>query len=126
MIEFYLKLSIFVGMLIIVDSILLLRSDRICGNNKLQSATSTFEFIWVIVSIIALIKLEFSQWIILVPIYYVSFNAIGWCYGYYISSKLPGVLEGKEKLVVPFWWVLFGMVLAVIYSIGSALALTIS
>lgn len=56
MIELYFLVSVFVGIAVIVDGVVLYKAKGVCWTNKIQSFTTTIEFLWVIVSIIAFLR----------------------------------------------------------------------
>lgn len=123
MTELYFLVSVFVGMAVIVDGVVLYKAKGVCWTNKVQPVTTTVEFLWVIVTIIALITLEFSQLQILIPSLYLAHNIFGWAYGSYLVSKSPEVKNGTEALVVPYWYLMFGLTVGIVFAIGSLCAL---
>ncbi|MBL4856508.1 MAG: hypothetical protein JKX89_06315 [Idiomarina sp.] len=123
MIELYFLVSVFVGIAVIVDGVVLYKAKGVCWTNKIQSFTTTIEFLWVIVSIITFFTLELSHFQILIPSLYVVHNIFGWAYGSYLVSKSPEVKNGIEALVVPYWYLIFGMTVGIVFSISSLYAL---
>ena len=123
MMELYFLVSVFVGMAVIVDGVVLYKARGVCWTNKIQSFTTTIEFLWVIASIIAVFTLEFSQLQILIPSLYVAHNIFGWAYGSYLVSKSPEVKNGTEALVIPYWYLMFGLTVGIVFSISSLYAL---
>jgi hypothetical protein len=126
MIELYFLVSIFIGIIVIIDGVVLYKARGVCGANKIQSITTTIEFLWAIASITALLKLELSQLQILIPSLYVVHNILGWVFGFYLCSKSPEIKNGTEALVVPYWYIIFGLTVGMVFSISSICALTLS
>ncbi len=125
MIQLYLSSSLIIGFIIIADAVLLYKNKGVFGKNKLLTLTTNIEFIWAIVTIIALFKLDFSQWLILVPSLYIIHNIIGWIYGFYLTSKSPEILEGKAPIITPMWYVYFCLSYSIIFTVICMVALIV-
>ena len=121
MIEFYLLFGCFIGLLIIIDGVVLKNENGQLGANKIQSVTSLIEFLWAVFSIYLLVKIQLSGITLLVPVLYITHNVLGWLYGFYILSKVEGELENISQIIVPNWYIQFGIVFGVVYSCASLL-----
>jgi len=114
MLEVYLGLSVIIGLVVIYDGYLIVKSNGVVGTGELAMFTSTIEFIWAVVSIVALFTLEFQSWQVLIPVIYLTHNLIGWVYGIWLASKSP--IEKTEKIVIPLWYSKFGLNFGVIFT----------
>ncbi|APD86212.1 hypothetical protein BM527_09005 [Alteromonas sp. Mex14] len=111
----YLAIGIFVGLLVILDGYLLLKTKNDGQYSNLINVTTTIEFIWAIVSVITMFALEFSALQIMSPLLFASHNIFGWLYGFYIVANTP-----KEKIdlvkIVPSWYAVFGLSVGIVYT----------
>lgn len=122
MIQLYFMISVLIGVIVIADSLFLFKAKGIYKNNKTLSVTTGIEFIWAVISIIALFNVNFSQWQLLIPSLYVIHNIFGWAYGVYLISKSPESLEDLTQLVVPMWYVKFCVSYGIIFTLLCILA----
>ena len=121
MIEIYLLISIVIGAILVVDGFLLRQVKGKCGGNPILSITTTIEFLWAIITIVALYKLEFSGWLIFIPSLYITHNIFGWLYGAFIMSKTEGDLS-EHTMYIPIWYVNTGIFVGLIYGISGVVA----
>lgn len=112
----YLVIGIFVGLLVILDGCLLLKSKNDGRDSNLINVTTTIEFIWAMVSVVTMFALKFSALQILSPLLFASHNIFGWLYGFYLVANTP-----KEKIdlvaIVPTWYAVFGLSVGIVYSV---------
>ena len=111
----YLAIGIFVGLLVILDGYLLLKTKNNGRYSNLINVTTTIEFIWAIVSVITMFALEFSALQIMSPLLFASHNIFGWLYDFYIVANTP-----KEKIdlvkIVPSWYAVLGLSVGIVYT----------
>ncbi|GLX76724.1 hypothetical protein tinsulaeT_00640 [Thalassotalea insulae] len=119
MLEVYLSISIIIGLIIIYDGYLIIKNQGVIGIGQFAMITSTIEFLWAIVSIVALFALEFQNWQVLIPALYITHNILGWVYGFWLESKSP--TEKIDKVVVPLWYAKFGFNFGVVFTFGCVL-----
>lgn len=124
MIQTYLLLSIIIGAVLIVDGFLLRNVKGRCGGHSVLNITTIIEFLWAILSVIALLKLEFPGWLIFIPALYVAHNVFGWLYGFIIMSKRENN-STDEIIYVPMWYVNFGLVVGIVYGLASVVAVSV-
>lgn len=120
--QVYFSLSIIIGLVLIVDAIVLSRVNGKCGGHPILSITTPVEFFWAVASAIALYKIKFLGWPVLIPSLYLAHNVFGWGYGTFIISKEKEAAE-SGKIHVPIWYVYFGGTVGVVFSLASFLAL---
>lgn len=111
--KFYFVTSIIVGILQIIDGVILVSSSDI---GVINIVVSLFEMLWVIFSIIAIIKVKKSKY---VPLTYIAYNLLGWCYGAYLSFNS----QNTEQLILPLWFAIFGLCFGCYFATASYLAL---
>lgn len=78
--------------------------------------TTSIEFLWVIISILLLIYIELNRYQMLIPVLYITNNIIGWIYGFVLSVNL----DDKGDVNIPKWYIKFGLVFGLIFSLFSA------
>ncbi|NOQ80679.1 MAG: hypothetical protein GQ546_14920 [Gammaproteobacteria bacterium] len=122
MIQLYFMISVLIGVIVIADSLFLFKAKGIYENNKVLSITTGIEFIWAVISIIAIFNVSFSQWQLLIPSLYVIHNIFGWAYGVYLLSKSPEALEDLTQFVVPMWYVKFCVSYGIVFTLLCILA----
>ena len=112
----YLAIGIFVGLLVTLDGYLLLKSKQDGRYNSLINLTTSIEFVWALISLVAVFVLEVSALQIMSPLLFVTHNILGWLYGFYIVAKSP-----KEEIdlvnIVPTWYALFGLSVGIVYTL---------
>jgi len=112
----YIAIGIFVGLLVVVDGLLLLKQKNNERDSNLINITTSIEFIWALISIVALFALELSALQIMSPLLFATHNILGWLYGFYIVAKTP-----KEEVdlvnVVPTWYAVFGLSVGTVYTL---------
>ncbi len=62
MLEVYLGISVIVGLVVIYDGYLVIKNSGVIKVGQFSIVTTTIEFLWAIVSIVALFNLEFQNW----------------------------------------------------------------
>ena len=107
-------MSVFIGLMLILDGFLLLKENGRCGVNKILSVTTSIEFIWAIISINVLIEYAFSGWIVLAPTLYILHNLIGWIYGFFLMNKIKN--EKEPQLILPNWYIKFCLTFGLVFS----------
>ena len=113
----YLVGSILVGLVVILDGAMLLKLKGEASGSKLVAATSTVEFLWAVVSIVAVFALSFSREEILSPVLFITHNVLGWLYGVYLAPKyLSGSDIEFALFSVPGWYAMFGFSLGIVYT----------
>jgi hypothetical protein len=108
MLEVYLGISVIIGLIVIYDGYLIVKNSGVVKAGQLSAVTTTIEFLWAIVSIVALFNLEFQNWQILIPAFYVTHNILGWVYGFWLIAQNP--TEETNQTTVPMWYAKFGVV----------------
>lgn len=109
----YLIISIIIGFIVIFDGyILYFKTPGFI--TTISGLTSTVEFVWAVVSIVALFKLNFTGLQILIPSVYVAHNVFGWIYGVVAYKSNTGA---GEDVVIPAWYALFGMIFGIVFTI---------
>ncbi|MBD1582640.1 hypothetical protein [Pseudoalteromonas sp. S16_S37] len=122
MLEVYLGLSLFIGLIIIYEARHILNSPE-NPITPVTAITSIIEFIWAIVSIFALIYLPFSKWQVLLPSLYITHNAIGWVYGFWLAGKLTK--HDSDQLIIPSWYAKFSFNFGILFTLlGLFLVIT--
>jgi len=119
MLEIYLSISVIIGMIVIYDGYIIVKSNGIVETGQLAMFTSTIEFLWAIVSIVALFTLEFQSWQVLIPVIYLTHNLLGWIYGIWLASKSS--TEQTDRIVVPVWYSKFGFNFGIVFTFGCVL-----
>ncbi|NQZ21501.1 MAG: hypothetical protein HRT53_05530 [Colwellia sp.] len=114
MLAVYLGISAIIGLVVIYDGYLVVKSNGVVGIGHLAMFTSAIEFLWAVVSVVALFTLEFQSWQILIPAIYLTHNLLGWVYGIWLASKSP--IEQTEKIVVPLWYSKFGFNFGIVFT----------
>ncbi len=76
-----------------IDGYLIHKQEGIPGRNKIIILTTTPEFIWFIVTIIALYKLEFENKYIWLPLVFVFYNMTGWVYSLYLAHEVKADVD---------------------------------
>ena len=114
MIEVYLGISVIIGLVVIYDGYLIVKSKGVVQTGQLAMFTSTIEFLWAVISVVALFTFEFQSWQILIPVIYLTHNLLGWIYGIWLASKSP--IEQTDKIVVPLWYSRFGFNFGVVFT----------
>ncbi|HAS8529116.1 TPA: hypothetical protein I7769_21870, partial [Vibrio vulnificus] len=89
MLEVYLGISVIVGLVVIYDGYLVIKNSGVIKVGQFSIVTTTIEFLWIIVSIVALFNLEFQNWQRLIPVFYVTHNVLGWAYGVWLVAQNP-------------------------------------
>ena len=117
MVALYLFCSILVGFLIFVDGMILLKQKGRLNGNLILIVTTTIEFLWVIVSIISLLYLEFMSWYAFIPFGYLCYNIIGWKVGQQIVSEMGNPEDALWSMVIPRWWINFGVIFGLIFTL---------
>lgn len=118
MLELYLIISIPIGCVVTFDGYVLLKCNG--KVNKISAVTSTIEFIWVLISFGAVLKLSFSNYQILVPLLYLTHNVLGWLY----AAVFMKIDQDKPMdIEIPIWYVWFGLSVGIVFSISSITAL---
>ncbi|MCU8540689.1 hypothetical protein M2G63_21850 [Vibrio vulnificus] len=69
MLEVYLGISVIVGLVVIYDGYLVIKNSGVIKVGQFSIVTTTIEFLWAIVSIVALFNLEFQNWQRLIPVF---------------------------------------------------------
>ncbi|RZR39103.1 hypothetical protein D8T58_23585 [Vibrio vulnificus] len=69
MLEVYLGISVIVGLVVIYDGYLVIKNSGVIKVGQFSIVTTTIEFLWTIVSIVALFNLEFQNWQRLIPVF---------------------------------------------------------
>jgi hypothetical protein len=115
MIDLYLLISIFIGIIVAIDGYLLVRSNGNFNASKILTITSSIEFIWVIFSILSLSKLSFTIYQLLIPVLYITHNALGWLYGIILLNK-PKNTQTND-VIVPMWHAKFGRNFGIFFTI---------
>ncbi|MFW6348485.1 MAG: hypothetical protein ACOC2C_07745 [Cyclonatronaceae bacterium] len=92
----YTPFSILVGLLIAVDALLLLRSGG--EPTKLDTATSTTEIMWLIISLVHLFSSELYGLALITPIIFVSYVAAGFVASFFMVKQMehPEEIEGLK------------------------------
>jgi len=117
--EVYLGISVIIGLVVILDGYLVIRNRGVVEKGQLAMYTTTIEFLWALVSIVALVTLNFEGWQVLVPVLYITHNVIGWAYGFYLQSKSTD--EEFDKVEVPIWYGKFGLNFGVVFTFSCVL-----
>jgi hypothetical protein len=108
-IRYYLIASVAVGLFQIIDGLTL----SFLGKGILNNAFALIEFIWVLVSIWAVIKFIKVKLLFIVPLTYVIYNVFGWCYGAFLVIKTKNLNEVN----VPLWFAIFGACFGVYFAL---------
>jgi hypothetical protein len=119
MLEVYLGISVIIGLIVIYDGYLIVKNSGVVKAGQLSAVTTTIEFLWAIVSIVALFNLEFQNWQILIPAFYVTHNILGWVYGFWLIAQNP--TEETNQTTVPMWYAKFGINFGVVFTFSSLL-----
>ncbi len=124
--EEYIVGGILIGLVVTLDGALLLHRNGLATGSKVVAITSFIEFVWAIVSVIALFTLQFSRVEILSPVLFVSHNVFGWAYGLFLARK-SFFSENQEfaPLELPIWYVVFGLTVGVVYTLVNIYLATI-
>lgn len=115
MTELYLEVSFFIGLVIVVDGLLLVKNEGAMVPGSMNSVTTAIEFLWAIVTVVTLFKLSFSELQIIVPALYLAHNMAGWGYGFWLEYKDP--IDDKSIIYVPLWYAKYGMHFGVIFTV---------
>ncbi|WP_033026676.1 MULTISPECIES: hypothetical protein [Pseudoalteromonas] len=119
MLEVYLGISVIIGLIVIYDGYLIVKNSGVIKTGQFSVVTTTIEFLWAIVSIVALFNFEFQNWQILIPVFYVTHNILGWAYGFWLVAKNPA--EQSDQTTVPMWYAKFGLNFGVVFTLSSLL-----
>ncbi|ELP6759761.1 hypothetical protein [Vibrio vulnificus] len=119
MLEVYLGISVIVGLVVIYDGYLVIKNSGVIKVGQFSIVTTTIEFLWTIVSIVALFNLEFQNWQRLIPVFYVTHNVLGWAYGVWLVAQNP--TEQSGQTTVPMWYAKFGFNFGVVFTLSSLL-----
>ncbi len=119
MLEVYLGISVIIGLIVIYDGYLIVKNSGVIKAGQFSVVTTTIEFLWTIVSIVALFNLEFQNWQILIPVFYVTHNILGWAYGVWLVAQNP--TEKSDQITVPIWYAKFGFNFGVFFTLSSLL-----
>jgi hypothetical protein len=92
MLEIFLTANIAIGLMIIFEAWQILRPGKL---RMITAATSSIEFIWVIITAIALFKLAFTQLQLAIPVLFLSYNILGWLYGIYLAIQASKLGIGR-------------------------------
>ncbi len=116
----YLLIGIFVGVIEIIDGIILYRaSGKI---DAYSTTTSLIEFCWFFVTIYYLLSYEFSTIGLIIAVGYLSYNITGWI-AVYITIKTFSSIEEIETMIVPYAYVISGIIFGFIYSAACFVAI---
>jgi len=118
MIELYFAISVLIGCIVAFDGYVLLKNHG--KANKTSAITSTVEFIWVFISVGAVLKLSFTNYQILVPLLYLTHNVLGWLYAAAFMKVDP---DKPMDIEIPIWYVCFGLSVGIVFTISSIMAL---
>jgi hypothetical protein len=121
MVDGYLTIGVLIGAVLIIDGLLLRKSQGKWGGNRILAATTSIELIWALVSLAAVFTLKFPGWTLLIPSLYIAHNVFGWLYGFYLAAKTQA---DTPNFYVSMWYVNFGIQVGFIYSILCIVALT--
>lgn len=122
----YFGICVGMALLIMYEALLLKKlAGKFQGNNVLASI-SAFEFIWLMVSGVALYQLEFVGLSVIVPVVYILHNFVGWGYGMYLFKK-EGLVEQLEQgneddIAIPLKFTDFTLSFGLVFLVLSALA----
>ena len=119
MIEIYLYLSVLISFVLMFDGYYLKKNDGLCFGSKPLVITTSIEFIWFVVTIFAMVQLEFSAINLIVPALYVTHNVFGWVYGFsLVPSMSPSELE-DGNIRVSEWYMNFSSSFALVFFAAS-------
>ena len=108
MLKLYLFASIFIGLIMILDGYILFKQNGNHKGNKILFITTSIEFIWAIVSLIAIFGISFPEFYLFIPFCYVAYNVTGWIYGAITINKSKKITY--ETFTIPIWYVKFGLI----------------
>ena len=117
--DVYFGLGLLVGLMVMIEGVIYLRGNV---SNRLAYAiliSSGFEFVWAIVTIFALIYIDFSAIEIYAPLLYISYNIVGWLVGLFTASKERMQSEGNAIASID-WLLYIGVVVGLCYASMSA------
>ena len=113
--------SFFIGLVVIIDGYLLIKSHGVMKLGTLSSITTGVEFLWAIASVIALFQYDFNKAQLLVPVVYLIHNILGWLYGFWLEFKSP--TENIKEIFAPVWYAKLSVIFGVTFTILCAFIL---
>jgi hypothetical protein len=118
--EYFFLFGMIIGIVQIVDGIVLkLNNGKF---NTITSTTSFIEFLWLIVCVYSLFKLNFPSWTLALPACYVSYFIVG----FYHAGKLMSGMTEKElmelKAKSPKIFMDISIVFGILYFLASSVA----
>ena len=107
MIALYFFNSILVGGVLFTEGIILLKQNGKWNGSRVLLATTVIEFIWIIVSVLALAYLGFASWYALIPLAYVVYCIVGMFLGFRLGSEMECPDDPLLSIVIPKWYINF-------------------
>jgi hypothetical protein len=121
MIEYFFSVGMIIGIVQIVDGIVLkLNNGKF---NTISGTTSFIEFLWLIVCVYSLFKLNFPSWTLALPACYVSYVIVGFSHAWKLMSGIPEKELMEFKFQSPKILVDIGIVFGILYFLASSVAL---
>lgn len=123
----YLVISVLVAIMMLVESRILKKTGGIFLGNTVLSVISLLEFLWLIVSGLAIFQLDLPTWTITVPLVYAMYNLSAWVYGMYLFKR-EGILdkiaedEDTDDIAIPKKYRDFSFSFAVVFFMLSIVA----
>lgn len=124
---YYFFMCLLIACLMVYESHLLRKYQGKFLGNRVLSAISGLEFVWLAVSGLALYHMDFIGLSIIVPIIYMIHNLIGWGYGMYLLKQEGVVAQiesgDEDNIRIPDKLIDFTLTFAVIFFTLAALAI---
>ena len=107
-VKFYILVSLVVGIMQFIEGGLLFLN----GISPITIITTLIEFLWVLVTIVALFKFSKHNVPKFMPASFIIYNVLGWSYGAYLASTIENIKEFSPPQWVFITGVLFGIYFA--------------
>jgi len=108
-IKFYILVSLAVGIMQFIEGGLLFLN----GISPITIITTLVEFLWVLVTIVAIFKFSKHNVSKIMPASFIIYNVLGWSYGAYLVSTVENIEEFNPAQSLYLIGVVFGIFFAV-------------
>ena len=95
-IKLYISISFFMGLIMIFESIMILKNNGEYLANKVVLVTSSIEVLWLVSVICLLITKSFSGWLLVIAYIHIFFNGFGFYYLLEIKK-----LKTRKVMIIP-------------------------
>ncbi|MCO7223026.1 hypothetical protein [Pleionea sp. CnH1-48] len=119
MFEYYLYLSICVGLIQVSEGVLLWKANGVHSQNPMVSHCTTIEFVWFFVSLGAVFGLDLTPKQTAIPLLYMAYNVLGWIIAIPLVVKEMKAGSDLNQFAIPKWAVSGGIFFGAVFALIS-------